>query len=178
MSELLKVAVKKAENKTEIIMTIKDIHPDSGNIQIMLDDREEYQSGLCLAKYALGLLWDREDGSEDSEFIKEYNKAWYLVENGDLEGFEEMDESDDYIMAKPEDIMPSCEAQEDEVVEAIVENAEIVELKDGDFWDNYTGQEVNEAELPTAVIRVKFKNPRLAELFDGEEWETSFDITL
>ncbi len=110
--------------------------------------------------------------------IRAYNwgiyQAFRLI-TGDPDE-DSFDSFKDWLILDLMPFMPSC-AQALEVVDAFIEHTEIIELKDSDFWDNYSVGDRIEELLPRALFRVTFKNARHAEIFDNIKWETAFDIT-
>lgn len=101
------------------------------------------------------------------EFNKEYSRALHLLEEGNLDDF---NEDDNYEFTDEE----SC--VEPEIVESFIESSEILELKPNDFWKGWNGEDYEDDELPTVKVKVTLKDERWAEKFDGTEWDSVFSI--
>lgn len=170
MSELLKVSVERIEKSNSVIITVMDIKDDSENIRMIDDEQKMCQKAPDLTYFMMGLLVDGSDGYnlEIADFLKEYKRELYRVENETLDGF---DEDREYRFTEAENPIY------DEIVEHFIESTEMVELKPNEFWKNYVGGDYDEEELPYVKVKVTLKEEKWAEKFDGGWWTTAFDIT-
>lgn len=171
MSEMLKVSIKRVDSSSSLIIKVIDIHPDVYNSRAVEDDREDYETGLGISPFILGTLLEAADGDhgEIPEFIKEFSRAEHLLDNGNLDDF---DENGLY------DYCDIYSVDEEELLEQFIESSEIVELCTNDFWENWDGEEYEEDELPYVTVKVNLKEEKWAEKFDGIEYETAFEITI
>lgn len=165
---LLEIGIDRIENRAELIIEVIDIHPDARNINIILRDRESYESELGLAPFVMGLLLSGADNRRVPAFIKEFEKREHLSSHGNLEDFDENEEFN-YTEAHT--------VYDEKIINHFIVKTELVELIPTDFWENYHGQEYDYDELPTAKIRVTLKSDLFAEKFDGLSWQTAYDIT-
>lgn len=174
MSELLGVSIKKTGEKGEIMMTIRDIHPDAYNAENMYGfPPEEGENPMDNAGFILALLLEGSDSYRGQiyDFIKEYERARHLSEKGNLADFDEN--------KKYHSISGDIEIiKDDQIIESILESSEIVESDANDFWEEWDGEDYEDEELPYVKVKVAFKNEEWSEKFDGNEFDTAFSINM
>lgn len=171
MSEMLKVSIKRLDSSSSLIVKVIDIHPDVYNSQAVEDDREDYETGVGISPFMMGTLLEAADGDhgEMPEFIKEFKRAEHLFDNGNLDDFVEDDEYN---------YCDIYSVTEEELLAQFIESSQIIELCTNDFWESWDGADYKDEELPYVAIKVSLKNEEWAELFDGIEYETAFEITI
>lgn len=171
MSELLEVSIKKVAEK-ELVVRVRDIHPNANNVKKIENNRERYAAPHGLSPFMLGLLLNGADGYKGKipDFIKTFEKAEYLIYEGSLDNF---DESRSY-----EHIDAYC-VDDERVFMQFIEGSEIIEVGNADFWnpDEEDDLEYRYEDCPYVKVRVTLKEERWADAFDGLEFTTAFDIT-
>lgn len=172
MSELLGINIEKSDEKGQIIMTIRDIHPDANNVDSIYGfPTKPGEKVLDRAGFIIALLLEGADYYRGSipGFIQEYERAKHLLRTGDLEGF---DESKVYKFVSGD----VATVDDDEIIETLLESSEIIERCPNNFWDKWKGEDYEVEQLPYARVKVTFKNAEWADKFDGLYFETAFDI--
>lgn len=173
MSELLGVKVERVGKTKQIIMTVKDIHSDANNVRMINDQYNgKYWNKMGYSDFLVHLLLEGADyyNLGIPEFIKEYERAYHLQENENLDDF---DEDDTYEFTA--ELLSAY--LDDEALEVFIESSEVLEIRPTDFWEHYTGGDYDDSELPYVKFKVTFKSELWAEKFDNSSFETPYDIT-
>lgn len=170
MSSLLKITTENSEKTNTIIITVIDIHDCAGNVQMISDDQGSMGFDENITYFMMCLLLDGSDfiHLKIPDFYKECKRMIHQIDHGTVEGF---NEKGNY------DFVDDPNPTHDEVIEHFIESTKIIELRPNDFWENYTGGDYSEEDLPYVKVEVTLKDEKWVKAFAGRWWETPFDIT-